>query len=70
MMLQPCEEVAPVAGLGAKVNLIALNPGPGLNFGMPKQERVLAFQNVLVDAGIPRSCGNLVAETSLRRAVS
>ena len=42
-----------ISGMSAKVNLIALNPGPGLNFGTPKQERVLAFQKVLVDAGIP-----------------
>ena len=42
-----------ISGMSAKVNLIALNPGPGLNFGMPKQERVLAFQRVLVDAGVP-----------------
>ena len=42
-----------ISGMTAKVNLIALNPGPGLNFGTPKQERVLAFQKVLVDAGVP-----------------
>jgi len=42
-----------ISGMSAKVNLIALNPGPGLNFGTPKQERVLAFQKVLVDAGVP-----------------
>ena len=42
-----------ISGMSAKVNLIALNPGPGLNFGIPKQERVLAFQRVLVDAGVP-----------------
>jgi 23S rRNA (adenine2503-C2)-methyltransferase len=42
-----------ISGMSAKVNLIALNPGPGLNFGTSKQERVLAFQKVLVDAGVP-----------------
>jgi len=42
-----------ISGMSAKLNLIALNPGPGLNFGTPKQERVLAFQKVLVDAGVP-----------------
>ena len=42
-----------ISGMSAKVNLIAFNPGPGLNFGTPKQERVLAFQKVLVDAGVP-----------------
>jgi 23S rRNA (adenine2503-C2)-methyltransferase len=40
-------------GLRAKVNLIALNPGPGIAFGTPEQARVLAFQRVLTKAGIP-----------------
>ena len=31
-------------GLRAKVNLIALNPGPEIPFSMPSDERVLAFQ--------------------------
>lgn len=42
-----------VRRLRAKVNLIALNPGPEIPFGTPEQERVLAFQRVLVRAGIP-----------------
>ena len=40
-------------GLRAKVNLIAWNPGPGIDFEMPASDRVLAFQQVLVRAGIP-----------------
>ena len=40
-------------GLRAKVNLIALNPGPGIPFATPQESRVLAFQQVLVAAGIP-----------------
>jgi 23S rRNA (adenine2503-C2)-methyltransferase len=40
-------------GLRAKVNLIALNPGPGIGFGTPEQARVVAFQQVLIKAGIP-----------------
>ncbi len=40
-------------GLRCKVNLIALNPGPGINFSTPDPGRVLAFQSVLVKAGIP-----------------
>jgi 23S rRNA (adenine2503-C2)-methyltransferase len=40
-------------GIRAKVNLIALNPGPGIAFGTPSQDRVLAFQKVLVAAGMP-----------------
>ncbi len=42
-----------IRGLRAKVNLIALNPGPELPFSTPSDERVLAFQNVLIRAGIP-----------------
>jgi len=47
------EMVDLIRGLRAKVNLIALNPGPEIPFSMPSQERVLAFQSVLNRAGIP-----------------
>ena len=47
------EVVALLDGLRAKVNLIALNPGPGIDFRTPAEERVLGFQRVLVRAGIP-----------------
>jgi len=40
-------------GLRAKVNLIALNPGPGIDFGTPSDDRVRAFQQVLIKAGLP-----------------
>jgi 23S rRNA (adenine2503-C2)-methyltransferase len=40
-------------GLRCKVNLIALNPGPGIDFTTPSEERVAAFQKILRDAGIP-----------------
>jgi len=40
-------------GLRAKVNLIALNPGPGIEFSTPGEGQVLAFQQVLMRAGIP-----------------
>jgi 23S rRNA (adenine2503-C2)-methyltransferase len=40
-------------GLRCKVNLIALNPGPGIEFTTPSAERVTAFQNTLRGAGIP-----------------
>jgi 23S rRNA (adenine2503-C2)-methyltransferase len=40
-------------GLRCKVNLIALNPGPGIDFTTPGAERVTAFQNILRGAGIP-----------------
>ena len=42
-----------VRGLRAKVNLIALNPGPEIPYAMPDRDRVLAFQSILTAAGIP-----------------
>ena len=42
-----------IRGLRAKVNLIALNPGPEIPFSMPDADRVLAFQSILITAGIP-----------------
>ena len=40
-------------GIRAKVNLIALNPGPGIEFSTPEDDRVAAFQQVLIKAGVP-----------------
>ncbi|MCU1304115.1 MAG: rRNA m(2)A-2503 methyltransferase [Candidatus Sulfotelmatobacter sp.] len=40
-------------GLRCKVNLIALNPGPGIDFTTPGAEQVGVFQQILRDAGIP-----------------
>lgn len=40
-------------GMRAKVNLIALNPGPGIQFSTPAKERVEAFQQILIKAGVP-----------------
>jgi 23S rRNA (adenine2503-C2)-methyltransferase len=40
-------------GIRAKVNLIALNPGPGIPFATPEEARVLEFQRILVAAGVP-----------------
>jgi 23S rRNA (adenine2503-C2)-methyltransferase len=42
-----------IRGIRAKVNLIALNPGPGISFDTPPQDRVLAFQKILTSAGVP-----------------
>jgi 23S rRNA (adenine2503-C2)-methyltransferase len=42
-----------VRGVRAKVNLIALNPGPGIAFGTPQTDRVRAFQKILIAAGVP-----------------
>jgi 23S rRNA (adenine2503-C2)-methyltransferase len=40
-------------GLTSKVNLIALNPGPGIHFETPEQQAALDFQKILGTAGIP-----------------
>jgi 23S rRNA (adenine2503-C2)-methyltransferase len=50
---QAREVVELVRGIRAKINLIALNPGTELPYRMPEQDRVLAFQRILVAAGIP-----------------
>ena len=47
------ELVELVRAIRAKVNLIALNSGPGIDFRTPAEERVIDFQRVLVKAGIP-----------------
>jgi 23S rRNA (adenine2503-C2)-methyltransferase len=47
------EVVELVRGIRCKVNLIALNPGPGIDFGTPDEQRVHAFQQILIKAGIP-----------------
>lgn len=40
-------------GIRAKVNLIALNPGPGIEYSTPAEGRVTAFQKVLIRSGVP-----------------
>lgn len=47
------EVIELIRGLRAKINLIALNPGPGIGFRTPAQQRVLQFQKILMDAGVP-----------------
>ncbi len=47
------EVVRLLNGIRAKVNLIALNPGPDIPFATPEEQRVLAFQQILVDGNIP-----------------
>jgi 23S rRNA (adenine2503-C2)-methyltransferase len=71
------EMVDLIRGLRAKVNLIALNPGPEIPFSMPSSDRVLAFQSILTRAGIPAfirrprgrdiyaACGQLKRTTEL-----
>jgi 23S rRNA (adenine2503-C2)-methyltransferase len=40
-------------GVKCKVNLIALNPGPGIQFAMPEENSVAEFQKILVSAAVP-----------------
>jgi 23S rRNA (adenine2503-C2)-methyltransferase len=47
------EVVELIRGVRAKVNLIALNPGPGIDFETPIPERVSRFREILTAAGIP-----------------
>src|SRR5271155_884201 len=42
-----------IRGIRAKVNLIALNPGPGIAFQTPAENRVFEFQKTLITAGVP-----------------
>ena len=42
-----------LANLNCKVNLIALNPGPGIPYETPAPERVATFQQEIVRKGIP-----------------
>lgn len=47
------EVVELIRGIRAKVNLIALNPGPGIAFRTPAERRVMEFQKILMAAGVP-----------------
>jgi 23S rRNA (adenine2503-C2)-methyltransferase len=47
------ELVELIRGVRAKVNLIALNPGPGIDFQTPAESRVQGFQRILIAAGVP-----------------
>ena len=50
---QARELVELIRGVRAKVNLIALNPGPGISFETPEESRVAEFQSILIRAGVP-----------------
>lgn len=70
-----------VRGIKCKVNLIALNPGPGIAYGTPEASAVEDFQNVLTNAGIPAfirrprgrdiyaACGQLKRTVEIQPAV-
>src|SRR5690348_15532710 len=47
------EVIELVRGIRCKVNLIALNPGPGIQFGTPAEQRVQIFKDLLIKAGLP-----------------
>jgi 23S rRNA (adenine2503-C2)-methyltransferase len=47
------ELVELIRGLRAKINLIALNPGPGIAFQTPTEARVTEFKEILRSAGVP-----------------
>jgi len=47
------EVVRLLNGIRAKVNLIALNPGPDIPYRTPQHERVEKFQQILLNAEIP-----------------
>jgi len=49
---QARELVELVRGMRARINLIAMNPGAELPYRTPEQDRVVAFRQILVDAGI------------------
>ncbi len=54
--LEDATEVARLirrTGLPAKVNLIAWNPGPGIEYATPQPEAIEVFRSTLIDAGIP-----------------
>jgi len=71
------EVVELLRGIRAKVNLIALNPGPEIPFQTPTAAAVDAFQQILIAAGIPAylrrprgldiyaACGQLKRSTTL-----
>jgi 23S rRNA (adenine2503-C2)-methyltransferase len=50
---QAREVVELVRGMRVKINLIAMNSGTELPYRTPEQERVSAFQKILISAGIP-----------------
>jgi 23S rRNA (adenine2503-C2)-methyltransferase len=62
-------------GLPAKVNLIAWNPGPGIDYATPRSESVEAFQSILAGEGIlgyvrqPRGRDIFAACGQLKRTV-
>jgi 23S rRNA (adenine2503-C2)-methyltransferase len=71
-----------LAGLKAKVNLIPLNPAPGIPFERPSDERVNQFAQILADRHVTVSvrksrgldiraaCGQLIVEGGVKKSVA
>src|SRR5262245_51537932 len=47
------EVIELLRGIRCKVNLIALNPGPGVDFATPEEKHLREFQTIRTRAGIP-----------------
>lgn len=69
------EVVELLRGLQVRVNLIAFNPGPGIDFATPEESAVNAFRQVLIAAGVlafvrrPRGRDIFAACGQLKRTV-
>jgi 23S rRNA (adenine2503-C2)-methyltransferase len=71
-----------LTGIKSKVNLIPLNPAPGIMFGRPADERVDRFAQILADRHITVSvrksrgrdiraaCGQLIVEGGVRKSAA
>jgi len=71
-----------LAGIKAKVNLIPLNPAPGIPYGRPSDDRVNRFAQILADRHITVSvrksrgqdiraaCGQLIVEGGTRKTAA
>jgi len=69
-----------LAGMKAKVNLIPLNPAPGIDFNRPSDERVERFAQILADRhmtvsvrksrgrDIRAACGQLIVEGGTKKS--
>ena len=71
-----------LAGIKSKVNLIPLNPAPGIPYGRPSDERVNRFAQLLADRHITVSvrksrgrdiraaCGQLIVEGGTKKSAA
>jgi 23S rRNA (adenine2503-C2)-methyltransferase len=57
-------------GIRCKVNLIALNPGPGIQFSTPAEQSVQVFKDLLTKAGVPAFVRRRADAISMPRADS